>query len=385
MRCDYFEAERCRSCTLMGTAYREQVTAKQDRAREALAAVGAFPAWSEPFESRESGFRNKAKLVVAGSVDSPALGILDSFGRGIDLRSCGLYDPRLYAVFATLAALVTSAGLTPYDVPSRRGELKYLIVTVSPGGQVMVRFVLRSQHLVPQINKALPQLFSSISDLAVVSVNLHPEHKAVLEGDTEIILSGRHTLPMQVNDVVLQLRPKSFFQTNTEVAAGLYRQAHAWIDELDPASVWDLYCGVGGFALHAVRSPRASVRPRSVLGIEIFAEAIDSARESLAAMHGDDPRTSQVRFEAADATAYAMGRSGPELVIVNPPRRGIGPELTAWLERSATRHLVYSSCNPDSLARDLAALPSFKVTDARVFDMFPQTSHQEVLIRATRR
>ncbi len=385
MRCDYFDAERCRSCTLMGTAYHEQLTAKQNRARAALAAVGAFPTWSEPFESRESGFRNKAKLVVAGSVDSPTLGILDSLGQGIDLRSCGLYDPRLYAVFATLGAFVSSAGLTPYDVPSRRGELKYLIVTVSPAGQVMVRFVLRSQHLIPRVHTALPHLFSAIPGLAVVSVNLHPEHKAVLEGDTELVLSGRHTLPMQVNDVVLQLRPKSFFQTNTEVAAGLYRQAQAWIDELDPTSVWDLYCGVGGFAMHAVRRPGASERPRSVRGIEISAEAIDSARESLAAVHRGDPHTSQVQFEAADATAYALTHPGPDLLIVNPPRRGISPDLAAWLERSTTRHLVYSSCNPDTLARDVAALPSFEVTQARVFDMFPHTSHQEVLIRATRR
>ena len=73
------------------------------------------------------------------------------------------------------------------------------------------------------------------------------------------------------------------------------------------------------------------------------------------------------------------------MVIVNPPRRGIGPTLTAWLERSDARHLVYSSCNPDRLARDLDELSSFEVTHARLFDMFPQTTHQEVLIRATRR
>jgi len=102
-------------------------------------------------------------------------------------------------------------------------------------------------------------------------------------------------------------------------------------------------------------------------------------------VHRGDPHTSEVQFEAADATAYALAHPGPDLLIVNPPRRGISGDLAAWLERSTTRHLVYSSCNPDTLARDVAALPSFEVTQARVFDMFPQTSHQEVLIRATRR
>ena len=92
MHCDYFDAGQCRSCTLMGTAYTKQLTAKQDRAREALAAVGVLPEWSAPFASQESGFRNKAKLVIAGTVDSPTLGILDPVGNGMDLRSCGLYD-----------------------------------------------------------------------------------------------------------------------------------------------------------------------------------------------------------------------------------------------------------------------------------------------------
>lgn len=385
MHCDYFDAGQCRSCTLMGTAYTKQLTAKQDRAREALAAVGVLPEWSAPFASQESGFRNKAKLVVAGTVDSPTLGILDPVGNGMDLRSCGLYDPRLYAVFDTLAAFVSSAGLTPYDVPTRRGELKYLIVTISPLGELMVRFVLRTRHLTPRVNKALPQLFSAIPGLAVVSVNIHPEHKAVLEGETEVVLSERHTLPIPTNGVVLQLRPKSFFQTNTDVAAGLYRQAQAWIDDLDSTSVSDLYCGVGGFALHAVSTPRAIETKRSVIGVEISAEAIESAADAAAALELSDNHATRVRFVAADATAYALEHPAPELVIVNPPRRGIGPTLTAWLERSDARHLVYSSCNPDTLARDLDELSSFEVTHARVFDMFPQTTHQEVLIRATRR
>src|SRR5699024_3219577 len=99
-------------------------------------------------------------------------------------------------------------------------------------------------------------------------------HAAVLEGADEIVLTEQVELPMQVNNVRLRLRTRSFFQTNTAVAAGLYRQARAWVDECDPASLWDLYCGVGGFALHASLRPDGS--PRSVLGVEVSSEAIDS-------------------------------------------------------------------------------------------------------------
>jgi len=235
------------------------------------------------------------------------------------------------------------------------------------------RFVLRSINQVQAIKSALPQLITALPQTVVVSVNIHPEHKAVLEGEEEIVLTPRHTLPMTVNGVTLHLRPKSFFQTNTEVAASLYRQAREWVNDLQPGSVWDLYCGVGGFALHLAAPGRA------VVGVEIAPDAIVSARQSATEAGAD------VRFVIGDATAYAQEHPAAELIVVNPPRRGLGPDLAATIERSEARHLVYSSCNVDSLARDLAMLESFTVTEARVFDMFPQTHHQEVMLVASRK
>ena len=88
-----------------------------------------------------------------------------------------------------------------------------------------------------------------------------------------------------------------------------------------------------------------------------------------------------MRFEAGDATAYALGRpAAPDLVVVNPPRRGIGPELSGWLEGSGVRHVLYSSCNAQTLATDLAAMPSLRPVRGQVLDMFPNTAHYEVLV-----
>ena len=145
----------------------------------------------------ESAFRNKAKLVVAGRPGAVALGILDQAGRGVDLRECGLYEPGLAQTFPVLADLIDALGLEPYDVPTRRGQLKYLIVTHSPDDELMIRFVLRTAHEIPRIRKALPRLLEALPHIAVVSVNLQPEHKAILEGDTEILLTERSTLPMR--------------------------------------------------------------------------------------------------------------------------------------------------------------------------------------------
>ena len=371
MHCSYFAAGRCRSCTLIEQPYDQQLAAKQRRVEVALGGTdhAGAPEWWPPVASREAGFRNKAKMVAGGSVDAPTLGILDTAGRGVDLRDCGLYPPPIHRSLPVLAELVGRAGLTPYDVPGRSGELKHVIVTASPDGELMVRLVLRSQESVARIRKHLPVLLEALPELAVVSVNLLPEHAALVEGPVEIPLTARETLRMRVNHLDLYLRPQSFFQTNTEVAAALYRRAQGWVDELAPATVWDLYCGVGGFALHCAAPGRA------VTGVETSREAVASA-----VLSADQAELAGVRFLAGDATAFAVGSErAPDVVIVNPPRRGLGAELCGWLEASAVPAVLYSSCDPGSLARDLAAMPSLRPRRAQLFDMFPHTTHAEVL------
>ncbi|MFK4731426.1 23S rRNA (uracil(747)-C(5))-methyltransferase RlmC [Agromyces mediolanus] len=387
MDCGYFDAGRCTSCALMGQPYPEQLAAKQAHAEELLAPFGVG-AWHPPVASGERDYRNKAKMVVGGTVDAPTIGILDADGHGVDLQACGICSPGHRAAFPVLARFITRARIAPYDVTARRGELKHLIVTESPDGELMVRFVLRSTEPVSRIRKHLPTLLAELPQARVVTVNLLPEHKAVLEGESELVLTEQETLPMRLNDVTMHLRPQSFFQTNTAIAAALYAEAREWIRELAPDSAWDLYSGVGGFALHLAsgtagigRDGAGSPGPE-ITGIETSVEAVASAELSRA-----DAALSRLRFAAGDATAFALAADAPpDLVVVNPPRRGIGAELAGWLEQSTgVSHVLYSSCNAASLAKDLRAMPSYRPVRARVFDMFPQTTHFEVMVLLERR
>jgi len=380
MQCDYFDRGVCRSCTLMGQPYAEQVLDKEIRTREllrdAVGAAGTPVEWLPAITSPESAYRNKAKMVVGGTVQRPTVGILDHRQRGVDLRHCGICTPGIQHALPVLADFIADAGLIPYDVAARRGELKYVLVTESPDGELMVRFVLRSEGQLPRLRQQLGALRSVLPNAVVVTANLLPEHKAVTEGEREIVLTEQETLSMRLGDVTMHLRPQSFFQTNTSVATELYAQASAWIDEVSPASMWDLYCGVGGFALHAARPGRA------VTGIETSREAIRSAKQSAreAGLEG-------LRFAADDATEHALRsrpEALPELVVVNPPRRGIGETLSTWLEESDVQHVVYSSCNPVTLAKDLARMPSLRLRRARVLDMFPQTGHLEAVTLLSR-
>ena len=383
MDCHHYDARRCGSCALLEVPRPHQLSDKEAHARSLV----DCPRWLPTVAGPDTGFRNKAKMAVGGTSARPTLGILDRSFTGIDLRDCALHSPGLAAALEVVGSWAGDTGLTPYDVGTRRGELKHVLLTESPDGELLLRLVLRSTALEARVRARLPALLDALPTLRVVTINLQPEHKAVLEGEREIVLTPESALPMRLRTgITLHLGPRAFFQTNTPVAEELYVQARSWLDGLVTASartddrfrVWDLYCGVGGFALHLAGPGR------DVLGVEVSADAVDAAQRSAAALGAD------ARFVTADATAYAVSHDAsaadrPDLVVVNPPRRGIGAELAGWRETSGVPHVVDSSCNAESLARDLAAMPSVLPVEARVLDMFPHTSHYEVMALLARR
>jgi 23S rRNA (uracil747-C5)-methyltransferase len=133
--------------------------------------------------------------------------------------------------------------------------------------------------------------------------------------------------------------------------------------------MWDLFCGVGGFGLHCATPEMA------LTGIEISQEAIACAERSAAQMG-----LKNVSFAALDSTAFATGEgSVPELVLVNPPRRGIGAQLCDYLTKMAPPWILYSSCNAETMASDIGRLSDYRIVRVQLFDMFPHTAHYEVL------
>ena len=366
MQCAYFDAGKCRSCTLMGTPYDAQVASKQAKV-SAMLPEGDF--WAEPFCGPESGFRNKAKLAVGrkGRSGPYQLGILAP-GKGVqDLTACGLYEAPVRAAFAPIRRALTRTDLKPYDPATHKGQLRTVIVSANPAGHLQVRFVCRTAASIVPLRRALAGLQAELPQLVAASINLHPEHVALLEGAEEVPLTegARLTMPVGVD---LQLDRRSFFQTNTTVARGLYAQARDWAGTPD-GKAWDLYCGVGGFALTLAKAGW------EVAGVEAIDAAIACARDAATA------QGLHARFETGDATEWALAQTEkPALVVVNPPRRGIGKKLATALTEGGARRILYSSCNPKTLAKDLQVLSNYRLRRARLFDMFPQTNHAEVLV-----
>ena len=321
----------------------------------------------------QSEFRNKAKMVVGGSAHAPILGILQAQGT-LELAHCPLYPPAIRDAWPSIRAWLSEVSIAPYDVTRRSGELKYLILTAASAnssGALMLRMVLRSKEALDRLRKRLPELQARLPQLRVVSVNLQPEPKAILEGPEEVVLTECAALPIAVNGLTLYLRPQSFFQTNSAMAAALYQRATTWLQTMQPVSVLDLFCGVGGFALHAAR-----VLPHAqVTGVEFSSEAILAARASAAAAD-----LKNARFYSGDALAIAKSFPPVACVIVNPPRRGLGAALCEFLEQSTAADVIYSSCNIETLAADLLCLPNYQPQIAQVLDMFAHTPHFEVIV-----
>ncbi|WP_171966281.1 23S rRNA (uracil(747)-C(5))-methyltransferase RlmC [Cronobacter sakazakii] len=369
MHCALYDAGRCRSCQWIEQPLDTQLAAKMTDLQTLLAGLPVGE-WGAPVSGPELAFRNKAKMVVSGSVEKPLLGMLHRDGTPVDLTECPLYPTSFYAVFAALKPFIARAGLTPYNVARKRGELKYLLLTQSTlDGGLMLRFVLRSKEKLEQLRAALPGLLAELPQLKVVTANIQPVHMAIMEGDEEIWLTQQQALAESFNGVPLWIRPQSFFQTNPTVASALYATARDWVRALPVNHMWDLFCGVGGFGLHC------ATLEMTLTGIEIAPEAIASARASAQALG-----LRNVHFQALDSTDFATGQQAvPDLVLVNPPRRGIGKALCEYLSHMAPRYIIYSSCNAQTMAKDIRELPGYRIARVQLFDMFPHTAHYEVL------
>ena len=378
LNCKHFSAKTCTSCQWLATPYAEQLAAKSaDLKRLLLPFNLPTTDWLPEVHSAPAAFRNKAKMVVSGSVERPILGILDETGAGVDLTDCPLYPHRFQALFPLLKQFIGRAGLVPYHIAKKKGELKYILITESQHNHsLLVRFVLRSESKLPLILREFPAFLAQLPPQSVVTLNIQPQHSAVLEGEKEIFLSEPQVLSERFNQIPLFIRPQGFFQTNPQVAAQLYATAQQWVKDLPITHLWDLFCGVGGFGLHCAAALQAQNPNVSLTGIEISPAAIACATQSAQALG-----LKQVRFQSLDSAQFAASErhQTPDLVIVNPPRRGIGQALAQFLNDLHAPYLIYSSCNAQSMAADFATLSGYALEKVQLFDMFPHTAHYEVL------
>lgn len=374
LNCPYFDNQHCLSCGLLSLESGQRKESKhrifkqtfKDHLNTTVTTRSIF------FPKTAFPSRNKAKFSVAGTLESPIIGLLDQDLKGKELLNCPLHKGSINALLPTLLKSINKYKVLPYDIETRSGELKGLILQCNQAEtELLLRFILRSTEAIPRIQKLIPELSTAHSNLKVVSANIQPIPHQILEGEKEHLLTEQDVIWERYNEIDVAFAPQCFSQVTHQTAEALYGFFSDWVSNKQPQNLLDLYCGVGGFALHAASQSKA------VVGVETSRAAIECAKKSSA-----KAKLENANFFCADVTEFLKQESGQtfDTIVCNPPRRGLSKETIDTIQGLQPKQIFYSSCNPATLARDIELLNrTHKLTQLAPFDMFPLTEHLEVV------
>lgn len=382
-------AGACGGCRWQHLAYPEQLHWKRRLVADALERVGRLagvPILPTLGMDDPWGYRNKAAIpfrqvggrVVAGFFRPETHEVVDlAPGEGESAGGCLIQHPLVNRVAAAVRDLVRERGIPAYDEPAGRGLLRHLVVRVGVRtGEALAVFVINGEALPDEAGLAR-DLMDRVPEVAGVVKNLHTERTNVILGPVTRVIRGRDHVFEALGGLRFKVSARSFFQVNPVQAERLYELALAAAGLTGGERLVDAYCGTGTMALLAAR------RCRRVEGIEEVREAVDDARENARLNGIGNVRFRVGRVEERLEDLREEGR-GPDVVLLDPPRKGCdGRVLRACLELRP-RRLVYVSCNPATLARDLAVLArGYRIAAVRPVDLFPHTPHVECVAELT--
>lgn len=414
-RCRHFgeredPGKGCGGCSLQSLDYGEQLTWKETHIKRLLTASDVSVASFESILGMDEPFNYRNKMEYSFGDDRARDFACGLFPQGwhnevINLDECHLQSADGVELLKLARTWCEAAGLRPYKARDGEGFLKNLAIREGKRtGDRLIDWVTTSAERVvfrgedtasADVARAFSQaVVQAASDAGVALTSVYWTQQHVKRGEKsrsrEVLLYGRPLLEEVFKlddgrDVRFQIHPRSFFQPNSSqgerLASLVVRLALEGAESQDPRRVLDLYCGAGNLALCV--APYAT----TVLGIDLVPEAVADARQN-ARLNGFE----HVSFEAADVGAWLESapaqawRSGTDVVLLDPPRAGLLGTATEHLAALAPQRIVYVSCNPESLARDLARiLPmGYEVTRICPVDMFPHTAHVETVVALER-
>ena len=381
-RCPVFED--CGGCSLQNMSYEGQLEWKRRLVEDALKRIGHLEGVTVnvtlPSEQRWH-YRNKAMFPVglgpAGNI------IAGCYRKGthriVHASDCAIQHPTNNLILREALRLVEEYDIPPYDECSGGGTLRHIMARVAVGtGESMAVFVTRSRRL-PHAGRLAAELVRKVPGLVSVIQNVNPEKTNIVLGEEWRVVLGRgHIDDVLGNDrigrLAFRISPLSFYQVNPIQAARIYEKALEYAELEGSETALDLYCGVGTITLFMAG------RVEMAYGIEEVPEAVRDAYRN-ARLNG----IRNVRFIKGKAEwvlpSFAGANPRPRAVILDPPRAGCDPGVLQVICRLRPKTLVYVSCYPSTLARDLRVLVQcgYRVAEVQPADMFPQTPHVECI------
>lgn len=365
--CGVFEA--CGGCTLQHLAYEAQLKYKARHIKECFARIGGLEISLPHVEPAANirDYRNKAAFAVAEADGRAEAGFYAPRSHRLVACDCPIQKHAINDVKNSVVAWANSRGIAPYDEETHAGLLRHIVVRQSSRGETMAGVVLRDWIDAASLADAL----KGAADCVIVNRNAD-RHNAILGGQSRTVF-GDGVLTEYYDGLAFRAGLASFLQVNYEQSKKLYRLALREADMGPGDTVFDLYCGIGTISLPAARKAKV------VLGIEYMEEAAQNARDN-ARLNG----LGNAAFLAGDAGRMideGIGQFGaPDIVILDPPRKGCDLLLIQRIVAAAPKRIVYVSCNASTLARDVALFNGYNVDSVMGVDMFPHTTHVECIM-----
>jgi len=380
--CAYFG--RCGGCRLQHLAYPAQLAFKAKQVRDCLERLGDLGGFElrpilpapEPY-----GYRNKMEFTVAGTAGEPVVGLHEAhrYDAVLDIERCLLQSETMNTLLDEVRRQVRGRRLPVWDGLTEQGLLRF--VTLREGrrtGDAMVNIVAASPDL-ETFGPVAERLKTRVPSTASVVLNVNAKKASVAVGTEEHVLLGRDHITESLGSVTFQVSANSFFQTNTVQAERLFALVEAACELGGEDTIVDLYSGTGAISLLLARGCRR------VYGIEVApAAVVDAVRNARAnGINNCTFLSGEVRHVLPALIAEGVKA---ETVVADPPRAGFHPKALQALAALAPARIVYVSCNPSTLARDVGDLArrGYRLEWVQPVDMFPQTPHIEAVARLRR-
>ena len=365
---------RCGGCQLRHMTYAEELRFKRQKVQDALQRIGGWTGRVEKIHGAEAPdrYRNKIQFPVA---DGPRVGFFRARSHEvIDAEDCLLQPLAATRLREAFKLWMERYQVPAYDERVHGGLIRHFYVRVNRRGQSLCAVIANGTDL-PHQEELVQELRRAEPDLAGVVLSVNQEKTNVILGKTQRCLWGRDYLEDTLCGLTFRLSVPSFYQVNREQAEVLYGRALAFAGLTGRETVLDLYCGIGTITLVMARQAGRAI------GAEVIPAAVEDAKAN-AARNG----VTNAEFLCADAAqaAQTLADRGlrPDVICVDPPRKGLAPAVIDAIVQMAPQRLVYVSCDPATLARDVKRMEEqgYVLQRAEAVDLFPRTAHVETVV-----
>jgi 23S rRNA (uracil1939-C5)-methyltransferase len=373
--CDVFY--QCGGCVFRHISYEEELRIKQKRVKDTLKKVGHIYIEPEPIIgcSKIYGYRNKAQYPVAYDNKLLIGFYAQSSHRIISCKNCLLQPKSFENLLNVFEQWIINNNVTIYDEKTGKGLLRHIYIRQAEAtGEMMLCAVINGDDM-PERQLFIEYITKNLPQIASIVLNINKQNTNVILGDKCKIIWGKDTITDILCGLKIEISPLSFYQVNRTQAELLYEIVSEFAQLTGDETLIDLYCGTGTIGLSMAH------RVKKVIGVEVVLQAVDNAKSNAAINN-----ITNAEFICADAeeaaNRFVSDGLKIDIIIIDPPRKGCTPETIDAIVKMQPQRVIYVSCDPATLSRDLNLFEQndYKCVKVQPVDMFARTSHVECVV-----